>query len=160
MKLDNTTTPLNFRLATHNDIEDMLALLKQLFALEADFQFDAAKQRSGLAQLIDTSITDNARAAVFVVTHQEKIIAMCSCQVFISTAEGGKSGLVEDVVVDADYRQQGIGLQLIQHVLQWAETQGLKRLQLLADKNNAAARTFYKAQGWRSTQLTALFKAL
>jgi GNAT superfamily N-acetyltransferase len=49
---------------------------------------------------------------------------------------------------------------LMQHVIKWADTQGLKRLQLLADKNNEAAITFYKTQGWQSTQLNAWFKLL
>ena len=160
MNHETSIKDLQIRLATKSDIEAMLGLLKQLFVLETDFQFDAAKQRSGLEQLIQYSEADEARAAVFVVTVKEKVIAMCSCQVFISTAEGGKSGLIEDVVVYADYRQQGVGQQLMQHVIKWADTQGLKRLQLLADKNNEAAITFYKTQGWQSTQLSALFKLL
>lgn len=138
----------------------MLTLLKQLFAIEADFAFDAEKQRTGLTQLIHSSLDAEPRAAVFVATQNEKVVAMCSCQLVTSTAEGGTSGLVEDVIVDQAFRTQGIGQQLMQHVEQWARARGLKRLQLLADTNNTPALGFYTKQGWQSTRLTALIKKL
>lgn len=151
---------LETRQATHNDIDGMLALLKQLFSIEADFRFDATKQRAGLTRLINDSEKDDPRAMVLVVTVNDQIIAMCSCQILISTAEGGNSGLVEDVIVDKAFRNQGIGQQLMKHLLSWAKTQGIKRLQLLADNNNAAAISFYHHNGWQSTNLSALFKTL
>ena len=39
-----------------------------------------------------------------------------------------------------------------------AECRGLKRLQLLADKNNGSALIFYQKQGWQAAQLVCLRK--
>jgi ribosomal protein S18 acetylase RimI-like enzyme len=158
--MKNSNETVLIRQAQENDIAQLLVLLQQLFSIEADFEFDANKQSEGLRQLINNSKTDETRAAVFVLTIKDKIIAMCSCQIIISTAEGGKSGLVEDVVVDQDYRGQRIGRQLMQHLLTWAEAQGVRRLQLLADNNNATSLSFYQQQSWQRTRLSAWFKML
>ena len=81
---------------------------------------------------------------------------MCTVQTLISTAEGGPVGVLEDLVVAADFRHQGIGAKLLAEAVTWAECRGLTRLQLLADKNNLAALRFYQKQGWESTQLVCL----
>jgi Acetyltransferases len=85
---------------------------------------------------------------------------MCSIQVLISTAEGGAVGLLEDLIVAADFRNQGIGAKLLAEAVDWAERQGLKRLQLLADKNNSPALVFYEKQSWQPTQLVCLKRSL
>ncbi len=87
-----------------------------------------------------------------------KVVGMCTIQTLISTAEGGQVGLLEDLVVAAGFRHQGIGSKLLAETVNWAECQGLKRLQLLADKNNLSALGFYKNQGWLSTELICLRK--
>jgi GNAT superfamily N-acetyltransferase len=51
----------------------------------------------------------------------------------------GTVGLLEDLVVAADFRIQGVGEKLLAETVRWTEYQGLKRLQLLADKNNLSA---------------------
>jgi len=88
------------------------------------------------------------------------IITMITLQILISTAEGGPIGLLEDLVVAADFRHLGIGAKLLVGAVTWAECRGLKRLQLLADKNNLPALDFYEKQGWESTQLVCLRKCL
>lgn len=41
------------------------------------------------------------------------IVGMATIQTLISTAEGGRVGLVEDVVVDESFRGKGIGKLLL-----------------------------------------------
>ena len=83
---------------------------------------------------------------------------MCSAQLLVSTAEGGRAALLEDLVVDEKYHSQGIGSTLLSAVEFWALSKGAKRLELLADRNNAKALEFYKQRGWRRTQLICLHK--
>ncbi len=146
---------INLRAAEFGDIEALILLLAELFAIEADFQVDSKKQRAGLELLLNS---DDGQ--IFVAQNEVgQIVGMCSVQILISTAEGAKVGLLEDLIVSATYRGQGIGKQLLQHLERWAQQQGLTRLQLLADKHNQPALDFYAQQDWQTTQLIALRKS-
>ena len=143
------------RTATSTDIPQLVALLKALFAIEADFEFDADKQTRGLNLLLNS---EKDRVLVAVSLDDSQVLGLCTVQTLISTAEGGRVGWLEDLVVAADFRKQGIATKLLAEAVSWAECQGLKRLQLLADKNNGSALDFYQKQGWHATQLVCLRK--
>ena len=136
--------------ATQDDIDALGGLLQQLFAIEADFHFDATKTDRALQQLIN-----DERACVLVARDNDKVIGMCTAQLVISTAEGAYSAWVEDVVVDKQQHGKGIGTQLLNTIGEWAKGQGATRLQLLADMENQPALEFYRRSGWQQLQLQA-----
>lgn len=142
---------LTLRKARTQDLEQLTALLKLLFTIEADFSFNAAKQRQGLALMLD-----NDRGCILVAEEAGRIIGMCTGQVVISTAEGGPAVLVEDVVVESGHRGRGVGRDLMAAMAGWGLEQGATRLQLMADKNNFPALSFYQNLGWRMTALICL----
>jgi ribosomal protein S18 acetylase RimI-like enzyme len=144
---------ITVRTAQSTDVEQIAELLRELFAIEADFVFDRDKQVRGLKQLLESG-----KDRVFVAESGKRVVGMCSVQTLISTAEGGPVGLLEDLIVTAEFRRQGIGEKLLAAAADWAEGQSLKRLQLLADKNNLPALAFYEKQAWRQTQLICLRK--
>lgn len=148
---------INIRTAKPDDVPQLVALLKALFTIEADFDFDPDKQALGLQLLLKS---DKACILVAESSDDKNLRGMCSIQILISTAEGGAVGLLEDLIVDVDFRKQGIGAKLLAEAVCWSERQGLKRLQLLADKNNSPALGFYERQGWQSTQLVCLKQPL
>jgi len=139
------------RRARHQDLDQLTALLGLLFASEADFGFDGARQHRGLALMLD-----HDRGCILVAEEAGKVIGMCTGQVVISTAEGGPAVLVEDMVVDPGHRGRGIGRALMAAMAGWGLEQGATRLQLLADKNNFPALSFYQRIGWRMTALICL----
>jgi ribosomal protein S18 acetylase RimI-like enzyme len=142
---------LNIRVAQKTDIPAMANLLNELFAIEMDFQIDLEKQQRGLTLLLESN-----HAVVFVVELENQIIGMCSLQILISTAQGSKVGLIEDLIITKNHQKQGIGNQLLETIKNWAMQQGLTRLQLLADKTNQNALDFYQKKDWKFTQLIAL----
>ena len=141
------------RPAKREDLEPMLLLLQQLFGIEEDFCFDAARQRKGLELLLDSP-----SSAIIVAEKQDLVIAMGTAQLVISTAEGRPSLLVEDVVVKPSWQKQGIGSQLLQTLADWGADKGARRMQLLADRTNFPALDFYHRDGWQQTQLICLRK--
>jgi GNAT superfamily N-acetyltransferase len=141
------------RPAIQADIDTMVQLLQDLFALEEDFHPNPQHQQKGLKLLLDGC---GKHRCLLVAESEGRVIAMASVQVLISTAEGGLAGLVEDVVVHRHYRGRGVGRQLMAAIATWADRHGLTRLQLLADSNNRPAFDFYAALGWRQTQLICL----
>ena len=143
------------RQATIADIGYLVPLLKELFEIEEDFIFDENKQRQGL-ELLLTSEKD----CIMLAEQDSKIIGMCTVLTIISTAEGGHVGLIEDVVVQKAYACKGIGRKLLSAIELWSKEQGLTRLQLLADRNNQHALTFYEKMDWQQTQLIGLRKVI
>lgn len=95
---------ITIRPATMADLDGLTALLQILFAIEADFAGDEARQRRGLAMLLASP-----SAAIMVAEAGGQVIGMATGQTTISTAEGGFALLVEDVVVEAAWRGQGLG---------------------------------------------------
>ena len=145
--------PVAIRNAQHNDIESLIALLEQLFAIETDFQIDIVRHRRGLALMLDGC---GKHRCIKVAEIEGTVVGMGSAQLLISTAEGGVVALVEDIVVEADYRSQGIGRLLVGAIEEWARTHGAIRLQLLADRTNFAALDFYDHIGWLPTKMICL----
>ncbi len=142
---------MRIRPAKKTDITGMSLLLTQLFSIESDFKPDEKKQSQGLSLLLD------ARGAhILVAEEQGAIVAMATVQILVSTAEGGHVGLIEDVVVDQGYRGKGIGKALLNHLHEWAQDNGLTRLQLAADRDNSSALEFYVRNGWKQTNLVLL----
>lgn len=139
------------RQARHEDLSGLTALLRLLFTLEEDFNFDDAKQRRGLLLMLN-----NDRGCILVAEEAGQVVGMCTGQLVVSTAEGGPAALVEDVVVAPAYQGHGTGRALIQAMVDWAREQGATRLQLLADRNNESALSFYEHLGWRTTALICL----
>ena len=137
-------------------------MLEALFTLESDFQPDPTKQAQALHLLIEHSHADHEQPAcvVWVAELDGHVIGMCSLQVLISTAEGGEVGLIEDVIIDAAYRKQGIGHQMLHSLETWARQRGLTRLQLLADTHNGGALAFYERHDWHRMQMLAMRKKL
>ncbi|MGE0082304.1 MAG: N-acetyltransferase family protein [Thiohalomonadaceae bacterium] len=141
---------VSIRAATPADIPALTALLAALFALESDFAPDGARQRAGLAALLASP-----QARVFVAEAGQGVIGMCTVQVLISTAQGGRVGLVEDVIVRNGWRGRGVGRALLAALEDWARGDGLSRLQLLANVDNRPAHDFYRKSGWSETRLGA-----
>lgn len=136
--------------ANADDLPAMLDLLRDLFAIETDFSFDADKQARGLAMLLGSP-----SATVLVARENGKLVGMTSVQLVVSTAEGAPSAWLEDVCVAGTARSRGIGRLLVEAALDWARDRGATRAQLLADLDNAPARAFYARLGWRDTRLGA-----
>lgn len=129
-----------------------MGLLRQLFELEADFRPDEARQRRGLALMLE----EPERRGVLVAERGRAVVGMVTAQLVVSTAEGAPSALVEDMVVDASERGRGVGAALLRAIEAWAHARGATRLQLLADRENAPAIAFYGRMGWTRTRLVCL----
>jgi len=141
--------------ASFDDVAAMVGLLEELFTIETDFVVDHAKHEQGLKLLLK-----DRRAMVLVAKIGNMVVGMATCQEVVSTARGGISGLIEDVVVSAVYRGKGIGGMLIRRIEEIARKHAYVRLQLAADLRNEAALRFYRDEGFVGTNMGIVKKAL
>jgi GNAT superfamily N-acetyltransferase len=142
--------------ATAADLPAMADLLTELFTLESDFQPDREKQLAGLKLILDHP--DMGR--LFVVRVEGRVAGVANALITISTAEGGRVLLLEDVIVKSTHRGAGLGRSLVEHVLAWAKAEGMNRVTLLADKDNASALEFYARMGFQPSAMTVLRRRL
>ncbi|HYG54915.1 MAG TPA: GNAT family N-acetyltransferase [Burkholderiales bacterium] len=135
---------MKFEAATAKDISQLVELLGILFEHEAEFAPDAAKQEAALKLIL----SDPKVGTVYVARDGKRVVAMASLLYTVSTAEGGRAALFEDLVVSPDYRKQGIGAKLLEFVIAQARAQGLLRLTLLTDMQNEQAQVLYRRLGF------------
>ncbi len=141
-------------IATADDLEPLADLLAELFMLESDFKPEREKQIAGLRLILD----DPAVGQVFVLRVGGSVAGMANALFTVSTAEGCRVVLLEDVIVNAAYRRTGLGRQLVEHILAWAAANGLPRVTLLADRDNAPALAFYERMGFEYSAMRVLRK--
>ena len=83
---------------------------------------------------------------------KDKIIAMAQVN-FLTylTYQGGMRAQIEGVRVDETYRGQGLGKQLINHIIEVARNKGCHMVQLTTNKLRPNAIKFYENIGFEST---------
>ncbi len=136
-------------------IEDLPALadlLHDLFSHEADFRPDRVKQLRGLRLILEQP----SRGRIFVLRHHDRIIGMINLLFTISTAEGGFVILLEDLVVQKEFRGQGFGTKLLLHSLAFAKEKGFLRITLLTDRLSEDSIRFYQRHGFYMSDMVPL----
>jgi GNAT superfamily N-acetyltransferase len=143
---------MEFAKGAKADLRQLIELLGILFQQEADFSPDREKQEAGLSAIL----SDVRIGQIFVAREDGRAVAMASLLYTVSTAEGGKVALFEDLVVLPEYRGRGIGAGLLEHVIAQARAEGVLRLTLLTDRDNARAQALYANAGFRPSGMLAM----
>jgi GNAT superfamily N-acetyltransferase len=135
---------VRYEASVSKDLPQLVELLGQLFEQEAEFTPDAGKQEAALKLIF----ANPSYGRLYVAKDGPKVVAMASLLYTVSTAEGGKAALFEDLVVRPDYRKQGIGAKLLEYVIGQARAEGLVRITLLTDMQNEQAQVLYRRLGF------------
>ena len=142
--------------ATEADLPVLADLLTELFTLEADFKPDREKQLRGLKMILDNP----AIGRLFALRVNGKVAGMANALITVSTAQGAPVLLLEDVIVSQRHRGKDLGRRLVEHVCGWAKGQGMARVTLLADRDNAPALAFYDKLGFAPSAMVVRRKVL
>ncbi len=138
--------------ATLDDLPMLVDLVMRLFEIEEDFQPNRALQEKGLRLILEQP----SRGRIFVVRNDYEIFGMVNCLFTISTAMGGFVVLLEDVIVNPEFRRQGFGRQLILYVLEYARKKDFKRITLLTDKVGEESQTFFTKLGFEHSRMVPM----
>jgi GNAT superfamily N-acetyltransferase len=130
--------------AARSDLPRLVELLGLLFSQEREFTPDPDKQ----SEALEAILADRSRGRIFVAREGSELVGMASLLYTISTAEGGKAALLEDLIVDPKHRRKGIGSKLINYVIQQARAEGVLRITLLTDLENDTALGLYRKLGF------------
>ena len=137
-------TEVKFEPARIADLPRLVELLGILFESEAEFSANPEKQRAALQAIL----ADPKKGTIFIAREGRQVVAMASLLYTVSTAEGGKAALFEDLVVAPEQRKRGIGEALLKHVVAEARKEGVLRITLLTDMQNERAQAMYRRAGF------------
>jgi len=85
----------------------------------------------------------------FVARENGKIIASCYLCIIPNLTRGGKPiGLIENVIVDKEYRRKGIGKNVMKNAVDCAKEQNCYKVLLQSGNNRTEAHEFYSALGF------------
>ncbi len=143
------------RTAKIDDIDNIIILLKQLFEMENGVTINEEKQRKGIELIISNELSNFLIAEI-----DNKIVGICSVQLFVSTAEGGYSAWIEDLYIEKKYRKLGIALKILNFIENWSKEKDIKKIQLLCDENNKTAHKLYKKFAMQKTNWKCWFKKI
>ena len=146
---------LAFRVAALEDIDTLCELLFELFSQEVEFTPNKEVQQKALK----TIISDENMGDIYVATINEKVVAMVNILYTISTALGTKVAIFEDFIVDKNYRNQGIGENLIDFVFEDLKAKNFSRITLLTDNDNLKAHKFYEKKGFVKSSMVPFRKS-
>lgn len=138
--------------ATPDDIPQLCVLLAILFAQEADFQPDAAKQSAALRAIIEHPETGR----ILIIRDGDSIVGMVNLLFTVSTACGGKVAILEDMIVHPSKRGDGLGGELLQAAITLARQEGCLRITLLTDRANDPAIRFYQRHKFKMSEMLPL----
>jgi GNAT superfamily N-acetyltransferase len=130
--------------AARSDIPRLVELLGILFSHEREFSPNPEKQ----SEALEAILADRSRGRIFVAREGSEVVGMASLLYTISTAEGGKAALFEDLIVHPQHRGKGIGSKLVNYVIQQARAEGVLRITLLTDLENDTALGLYRKLGF------------
>jgi len=135
--------------ATIEDLPQLVELLVDLFEEEADFEPDRAAQERGLRLILESP----SRGRIFVVRNGHRILGMVNLLFTISTAAGGMAIHLEDLIILPEYRGQGYGAKMLEHVVAFAAKKKFVRITLLTDKGSEQSQRFFKNHGFTHSEM-------
>jgi GNAT superfamily N-acetyltransferase len=143
---------MSFGSAARSDLPRLVELLGMLFSQEREFSPNPDKQ----GEALEAILADRSRGRIFVAREGSEVVGMASLLYTISTAEGGKAALFEDLIVDPKHRRKGIGSKLVNYVIQQARAEGILRITLLTDLQNDTALGLYRKLGFVDSPMQAM----
>lgn len=87
---------------------------------------------------------------VLVVEEDQRLIATCSLIILDNLGhQGAKLAVVESVIVEQNYRRNGVGQMMMNHVMELAQKEGCYKLMLSSNKKRIMAHKFYQKLGFK-----------
>lgn len=130
----------------------MVGLLSLLFAQESEFAPRPEVQARGLSLILEQP----ASGTLLVARADTQVIGMLNLLWSISTALGARVAVLEDVITAPDWRNQGVGGQLLRAALAEAVGQGCRRVTLVTDEHNVDAQRFYLRHGFELSTMRTM----
>lgn len=146
---------ISFRTATIADLATVADLVRQYYEFD-HIQHDAEEVHSGLTALL----TDPTLGQAWLVLDGSQPVGYVIFTYGFDIEFGGRLALITDLYLGPDYRRQGIGTRLLEHIEAFCQTAGLRGLELQVETDNTEARGLYKKFGFEAADRIPLSKRI
>jgi ADP-ribose pyrophosphatase YjhB (NUDIX family)/N-acetylglutamate synthase-like GNAT family acetyltransferase len=126
---------------------------KILDFVKKNFTYDLARVKELVSQLDSTAIVDEeaiykASLNGFVSRQYDKGKLIGMGWIFPRQTLLRKQAVVEDMIVDENYRGKGMGKKILLDLIKWAKSQGVEVVELTTNPKRVAANELYKSIGF------------
>jgi GNAT superfamily N-acetyltransferase len=141
---------LTFRLAKADDLIDIVKMLSDDTLGATREKFEPILSDSYL-KAFENITNDPNQELTIVEMNGEKVGTYQLTFIQYLTHQGGLRAQIEAVRTNSNYRGQGIGTKVFEHIIDRARQKGCNMLQLTSDKKRPDAIKFYEAIGFVPT---------
>ena len=131
------------RAATDSDGSQLYQLIAQL----QQFAGVEVAQEAAFNRQFSQALAD-PRFRAFVAEESGAIRGVITVWLRDSLFHGGQVALIDELIVDESSQGQGIGSQLVDHVVAYCAQLGCAEVEVSTEADNRAARTFYARHGF------------
>jgi ribosomal protein S18 acetylase RimI-like enzyme len=149
-------TDVSIRKATHDDIDAIQRLYRQLDRHHAELLPDVFQSVDGDARTVDVieAFIEDESADYLVAEQGNEVVGIANIQERwhppFPMFRFHRFAMMDNVVVDESRRGQRIGTALLDAAIRWARDRGLTAIQTTVWASNDGARGFYVGRGFRT----------
>lgn len=130
---------MNIRKMELEDLDDVFRLLNELY--KNKIQYDKFKE-------IYYQKLNDANSYYIVAVVNQKIVGVLISELQVQLHRAKKRGYIEDLIVDENYRNKGIGKSLLENAVSYARDNDCEVVDLTSYITNDNAHRFYEKNGF------------
>ena len=133
-----------FERATEADLDELVAMMRALYAEDEGFAFDEAVARKGLALLLE----DDRNGRVWLIRMDGETAGYIVLATSFSLEYHGRDAFIDEVYVVPTWRDRGIGARALERAVEECRAMGVAAVHLEVGHDNPKARALYERLGF------------
>ena len=126
-----------------SELDDLLVLYKDLH------DSDDPQPNEKRIKEVWTQICGDERIKYFVKEKDKKLVSCCHLVIVPNLTRGTRPyGIIENVVTKSEFRNQGLGKEILKHALNYAWSEGCYKVMLLTGRKDEKVYRFYESVGF------------
>lgn len=102
-------------------------------------------------ETIYQEVLQSSTDTLFVLTDKEQVLGYLHLQIRGQLHHGEQIAEILELIVITEHRKQGLGQQLLEHGLRYAQKKGAKSIELTSNMRRTRAHQFYERNGFTKT---------
>ena len=146
---------INYNLATSQKVSEILDMMANFYAIDK-YPFNRIKSENNLLTFID----DASLGLLYLIENNSETMGYICITFGFSFEYGGRIAFVDEFYLKPEYRNQGIGSQVMEFIERKSIDLEVKSLLLEVEKHNSHAQGLYAKQGFKSKGRPLLSKRI